>query len=274
MGVDVMMPSLIRVHVKNLIESSPRLWQLAWWVLNKVPLLLPHDPSYRGLLHMRLETAALVLDVGANSGISALYFLRIFPQAQILSFEPSAAHEARLSAIQRKKTRFCFKSVALGEREGDITIYTPAIGRIALHTFSSADDTQLRSVLAKTYGKEQLKRIKIESETCQVTTIDAMGLQPGFVKIDAEGHELQILRGARSTLQRSRPILLFEASHADLEEIGSLLSALQFAMLDFDPGTDRFQMFGSRLVPYVSGARNLYAVPCEKLSALKLPGLT
>ena len=45
----------------------------------------------------------------------------------------------------------------------------------------------------------------------ETRTIDSMKLDPpDFVKIDAEGHEAAVLRGAEATLRRFKPFIMFE----------------------------------------------------------------
>ena len=56
----------------------------------------------------------------------------------------------------------------------------------------------------------------------------------GFIKIDVEGHELAVLRGAERTLARCRPTLLLEAedrhrAHA-VETVRAFLAGLDYAL--------------------------------------------
>ena len=52
-----------------------------------------------------------------------------------------------------------------------------------------------------------------------------------FLKIDVEGHEEKVIRGASQTLQRCRPVVVFECFHGG-DEICSTLEALGYAILD------------------------------------------
>ena len=74
--------------------------------------------------------------------------------------------------------------------------------------------------------------------------LDDLGMgDVGFVKIDVEGHELAVLRGAAETLQRNRPALLVEAEERHypnaVTAIKEFLSALGYTgYFDLD-GTRR-----------------------------------
>ncbi len=46
---------------------------------------------------------------------------------------------------------------------------------------------------------------------CLDTIVANHGLRPDFLKVDVEGHERQVFRGAQGTLRRCRPLIVFEA---------------------------------------------------------------
>lgn len=53
----------------------------------------------------------------------------------------------------------------------------------------------------------------VEGQTVAVVNIDSLGLNPDFIKIDVEGYEFDVLRGARDTLEQYRPVLMVEENH-------------------------------------------------------------
>ncbi len=46
-----------------------------------------------------------------------------------------------------------------------------------------------------------------------VKTLDGLNLNVNFLKIDVEGYEPNVLRGARETIKRCKPIIVMEANH-------------------------------------------------------------
>jgi FkbM family methyltransferase len=131
---------------------------------------------------------ATVFDVGANVGQSALEFSDAFPGAAIWSFEPfTEAFEelARVTADQRNVT--CVK-LALGSEPGLVTV---ALDEHNVH------NSLLRAVAGSTQGRV---------ETVEVRTLDDFTAEHGieridFLKIDTEGFDLEVLRGAERMLR-------------------------------------------------------------------------
>src|SRR5207248_2423763 len=74
-----------------------------------------------------------------------------------------------------------------------------------------------------------------------IATVDSLGLHPDFIKIDVEGYEPQVLRGARQTIKGS-PIILFEALNDDalVECKAEILSSNAGHSFDRLPGGTNF----------------------------------
>jgi hypothetical protein len=67
-----------------------------------------------------------------------------------------------------------------------------------------------------TIAKENLLEgaTKIQSHRCQIRSLDDTIIEPvGFIKIDVEGHELEVLQGSVGILEKDRPVLLIESEH-------------------------------------------------------------
>lgn len=132
---------------------------------------------------------AVVWDVGAHHGEYASAAHGILPKARIISFEilPPIARElrARLSGDW-----FELKEMGLSDREGSVEVVWN----------KRADTTNSIAPLKNEFfDHDELERV-----SCPVTTVDLLVAQgtpkPDFFKIDVEGHEPAVLRGARELL--------------------------------------------------------------------------
>jgi hypothetical protein len=109
-------------------------------------------------------------------------------------------------------------------------------------------------------------------QNVELRTLDSLNLQDvGFVKIDVEGHELDVLRGGAETIQRNRPHLLIEVRENHLTEIRDLLLAWGYREVPLEslcgvPGSAQNYIF----VPATDGpGRSVSAPHSAKASAAK-----
>jgi FkbM family methyltransferase len=136
-----------------------------------------------------------VVDVGANLGNHANFFEQ--KGATVTAFEPIAENFRLLS-----------KNSTNGAR------HNVALGRIAfisemLVNRSSFGDSHLRGSISLDSDSDSEVRI------VEIRTLDSFNLERvDLMKVDVEGFELEVLRGAQSTLKRCRPALWIEI-HSD-----------------------------------------------------------
>lgn len=156
--------------------------------------------------HTRLHRPGTLLDVGAHDGLITLPFARL-PASRVLAFEPLPPAFARLEAAVSAEfgtipPHVTLVPEALGEEAGTITLAMPVLDGIAQEQWAST---------AKDYEGYDPARIAVSRFTVPVRRIDDLGLTDlTHVKLDAEGAEYAVLRGARDTLLRCRPVLTIE----------------------------------------------------------------
>jgi FkbM family methyltransferase len=148
-----------------------------------------------------LKPGMTVLDIGANQGFHTLLFSkRVGRQGRVLAFEPSRADFKRLKL--HLAINFCSNvqlfDCAVGEVNGTADFY--AVRENSVLNSLRPPDTELK-ITANSVPVKRLDNILSESGLAQID----------FVKIDVEGGELAVLKGARSLLEREyRPIILCE----------------------------------------------------------------
>lgn len=255
----------------SLTETHPFVWGIAWFAVRRLPFLLPHDSSYLAIRHFEEGDNHFLLDVGANDGISAISFRSVDPRIRVLSLEPNAVHEVALTRLKQKDDMFDFKLVGAGDREASIKLYSPRYRGVRLHTFASTDPEQVRTAVAKSFGERIARAVDLEETVAPVVTVDGLKVEPAIIKVDVEGFELQVLIGSRETIAQNRPYLIVEACHSDLEPIHRFFDELSYTLMRYDPAADQFRpLTAGEQVDYASGARNVFAVPSEKLALLPI----
>lgn len=160
----------------------------------------------------------VLFDVGGHVGEYSKLFLRRFPKGNSVLFEPSAAHMeiARKALPDRVK----FFNVALSEREGSATLYKDRqISGLASLTKRNLEFRDLRLDIAETVTLRTLDSVVEEIE---VDRID-------LLKIDVEGHELDVLKGAEKTLAAQRiGMVQFEFGGCNLDTRTTMADFFRF----------------------------------------------
>ena len=162
-------------------------------------------------LASRLPERPTVFDVGANVGDYARAIAERLPEARIFAFEPSAFGFARLSAQvgQLGPAQLTPVRMALGEQAGEGILHSPEPGASTASLLAIRDPYQAFDPSL--------------DEKVPVTSIDRFCADTGvaridFLKIDVEGFELSVLKGAQAML-RSASIdsiqFEFGAGHVD-----------------------------------------------------------
>lgn len=253
---------------RRLTETHPYVWAICWWVVHRLSFLLPHDRSYLGLAHFADGATGLILDVGANDGISALSLRKIDAVSRILSFEPNPIHGAALGRLRERLELFDYRMIGIGETASEITLHSPVWRGIALHTVAASRVEQVTKALGLAFGARVAREARIDTFAAKIASLDELDLSPSVIKIDTEGHEHEVLKGARATLARCRPVVLFEAWHIDVDAVWSIFDELSYVTASYDETADAFRRVALIQLPQDAASRNLYAIPSERFATL------
>lgn len=195
---------MIRQLIMSMEDDIPVLFN---WGRYFKHVVLKGNVTYPGVLgpiFSKIGSSELVaVDVGANVGIFTRYLSRHF--AETHAVEPIPHLARRLMAIAPRKVKI--HNCALGAADGEITIRTPvdALGRRmdALSTAALQNDFAL-------FGHDQSVATVVQQ--ARLSELFTSNARVGFVKIDVEGFENEVLAGATELIKRDHPIFLIEIS--------------------------------------------------------------
>lgn len=142
-----------------------------------------------------------VIDVGANVGAHTLFFARqVGPSGRVYAFEPQRVVFQMLCANLASNgvlNAWCFPQ-AVGKAAG--------IAIVPSLDYASANN----------FGGVSLEPRDAAGEPVAVVTIDSLQLpRCDFIKVDVEGMEAEVLRGAAETIVRFQPVLYVENDRAE-----------------------------------------------------------
>ncbi len=204
-------------------------------------------PDYELILQKlytrHLRPGDFALDVGANVGSHTLSIARcVGPEGKVMAFEPLESCRNELTRqvtlagpeVARAVEIFPF---ALGEDEGEaeyvFAIDAPWLSGLRERTYDVPTRKQVINVPLK----------KLDSMAVQLPKL-------AYIKIDCEGGELGVLRGAEETIRKFRPLVSFEfgansiwayqITPADMAEFWGRQNCLLFDILGRKLGKEEF----------------------------------
>lgn len=166
------------------------------------------EAAERSLYKLLLKPGHIVFDVGANVGnMTELFAKAVGPQGKVVAFEP-----ARASFLELKER--C-SLLFFTELELVNAAVTDSEGSIELHVYDD-DHRSWSSMVRRPLENYGIHIASPSIETVPAVSIDGYCRSRGIdhidlMKIDVEGAELLVLRGARGMFQRKRiGLVIFE----------------------------------------------------------------
>lgn len=169
-------------------------------------------------LALFVPAGGVAIDAGANAGLYS-YGLSRFCK-KVHSFEINPAHCRMLRDFGAPNVEI--HGVGLSNIHGEKTLYTPVhSGGMVLEGWASLEPGNCPGA-----PKHLETRVR-------VVPLDEFEFpECVFLKVDVEGHELQVLEGAENTLRRTRPRILIEIRDSNLAAVDRLLESLAFRRMD------------------------------------------
>lgn len=148
-----------------------------------------------------LEDGMVFYDIGANAGVVSLEVAKRFgDRVTVCAFEPqeSLARNIAVSAKLNEFVNFHVFRTLLGEEPGIANLYIPKSSAPASHASMKSRTPEAEVVRSRIETLDQLVYSK---------TIPA----PDVIKIDVEGAEFSVLRGAAKLIEKYTPYIIFES---------------------------------------------------------------
>ncbi|MEO7756832.1 MAG: FkbM family methyltransferase, partial [Dokdonella sp.] len=206
--------------------------------------------DYEALLEFQyrkfIRAGDTVVDVGAHTGRHLAKFLTcIGAGGRLIAFEPLPYAHAILSKAF-SAANVTLHKIALTDTVGNLEF---------VYAEGSPEESGLRERIYNDPSLVKPRRIQVVADTLDRHADALNGLS--FIKIDVEGAEMNVLRGARHVLDRYRPIVSVEYGRPAYSVYGNEM----FTLFDFAEasGFAMYDLFGNRL------DREAWAIACDSI---------
>jgi FkbM family methyltransferase len=184
---------------------------------------------------------ALLVDVGANAGQSAISFLASCPHGKVSSYEPNKLYEPVLREIRDilGVERFDYSMFGLSDSESSLPLYIPSVDGTIYMQESSMTLEQFEKPWVKARLESYGQRLEILPKTCDFKCGDECVEEVDIIKIDAEGAEMKVLAGLSRTIATKRPVFIIENN--DYHHVTSFLEAYGYDVFKYNPSIHKLE---------------------------------
>ena len=159
-----------------------------------------HIESLELLDCLKDQNPKIIYDIGANRGTWTSLCRSVFPSCDIHAFEPLDAHSRLFRARTEGLERITLHEVALGRSDGGSSIN--------LTSFSDASSILPVADAGKTaFGLSVLEQIPIQVRALDRYSSENKLPAPDLMKLDVQGYEIEVLRGAENALKHCSAII-------------------------------------------------------------------
>ena len=171
------------------------------WI-KKIPLPLTRNHHYdlltKKIIKSELKENSNCIDVGCHKGEIMDLFIKAAPQGKHFGFEPIPNLYKALQHKYASNPNCKVFNLALSDTKGN-------------STFNYVVSNPSYSGLVKrAYDKKNEKDKQINVKVDLLDEIIDKHIKIDMIKIDVEGGEYQVLKGARKTIQQNKPLVIFE----------------------------------------------------------------
>ena len=153
-----------------------------------------------------LPAEGIILDLGANIGVTSYHLAKARPKSTVLSFEPLAVN---MDILKRLKKIFGLKNIkeyllAVGNENTTLKMVMPVINKVPMHGLSHALHRDIKENNSGLMFEAPMVRLddfkEVHFEKKRITGI----------KIDVENYEYFVLQGAKNLIEKHQPVIYCE----------------------------------------------------------------
>jgi FkbM family methyltransferase len=221
-----------------MIERTLGLWGKLHVLHRSLRYRFRTEPDTYSFVDECVRDSMVALDVGAHKAVVTRWLSkRVGPTGSVVAFEPQPELLHYLASV---KVSFSLDNtrivpVALAEDDGQATLYRVGAG----HTGDMVE-------------RPEENRDSISVETVSLDAYwETQGLgRLDFIKVDVDGFEMSVLKGARNVLKRHRPSLLVEVADSSLQPVVEWLGGLGYGEPIFEFQGKRYPACRTSEIPH------------------------
>jgi FkbM family methyltransferase len=180
------------------------------YILGSLKQNIPWEKDLLECVLPCLDKSMVVLDIGSHVGTHSIPYSQKCKQVYAFEAQSTIYSLLLLNMYQNGCTNIIPMFGAVGHCKGQAHMSLKVSDGVSSGKSVSYDTTDPIN-----YGGMQLGKGNV---TLDMITIDSLHLTIGYMKIDVEGAEPLVFYGAKETIKRCKPIILFERNHKHITQ--------------------------------------------------------
>lgn len=157
-----------------------------------------------------VRSDSIAIDVGARKGIYTRVMSGLVgPGGRVLAIEPNPLNVVSLRKVFSTKHNVIIHEYALSDRVGEAMLHVPIVDR---HPQDALGNLREHASNEGNFLHYPIKLITLDD------LISNLDTSVSFIKIDVEGHELAVLKGAIRSIRRYKPVIFVEIEQKYVDE--------------------------------------------------------
>jgi len=185
-------------------------------------ILFPFRAKTSAFLRKNINKEDIVLDIGAHIGIHTIHLAKIAKFVYAIEPEPN-------------NLKLLIKNISANNVEKKVSILPYAISSIdgLVNFYVNSESTGAHHILFNNEGSMDYKTIlKVKAYTLDTLLLNILGLtRIDVVKIDVEGHELEVIKGAQKLFQHNPPRIIIVETRKDSELLRILTEKYNYKLI-------------------------------------------
>jgi FkbM family methyltransferase len=192
-NMKICLPLFYADHIQKIIYQSRNYYEL----------------ETLGFLRTHYKQFDHIIDIGSNIGNHMLYYCNYLAPKKVYCFEPNLFNRNQLE-----------QNVLINHLNKVVTVYPFALGATigkGLQTNFSLGNTGMNRI-------DTFSDADSDEEAVDIRSLDSLNIpQANFMKIDVEGFEVEVLKGAGEMIKRCKPVVMVEVFETNRPEVEALM---------------------------------------------------
>ena len=232
--------------IEKFIRSNVYLYIVSRYLVGNFLYNFIYEKDFKFFLNSNYEFKNII-DIGGNDGISSRILRKFNKNSYILCIEPNKFYESILKKISIKDNRFKYIICGASNKKSFIKMYIPKYKKIYFRSLASINKNDFfnKNSFLPNVGLDynKFKDVVLENFDVEIIKIDSLNMKPDLIKIDVEGHELEVVEGCSETINKSKSLIIIEINKNNFVNVVNFFKKKNYVLAIFNYNNNKLEYY-------------------------------